>query len=73
MIVTDLDLRRELARAAAKGNYLVAVAYVDKETKKLNVSYTTHEFPRNDIPGALNKLAEMLDPELEAASAKSNP
>ena len=72
MIVTDLELKREMARAETKGNSFVAIAHVDRETGKLNVFYKMKDFPRADIPGVLNRLADMLEPEV-AASAKNNP
>jgi hypothetical protein len=65
MIVTDLDLRRELARATASGRLMVLISYVDEKEKKLRHYSKTIRFPREDIPGSLNKYAEMLEEEAQ--------
>jgi hypothetical protein len=65
MIVTDLDLRRELARATASGRFMVLISYLDEKEKKLKHFTKTQRFPREDIPGSLNELAVMLEPEVQ--------
>jgi hypothetical protein len=65
MIITDLELKRELTRAANSGRYLITISYVDVEKKEIKHFTKTDSFPREDIPATLNKLVEMLDPEIK--------
>jgi len=71
MVITDLDIRRRLAQAATAGKYLIMISHVDQKKKTVENFYKTVNFPRDDIPNALNKMAEMLDAEV-AKSAEGN-
>lgn len=72
MIITDLELRRLLTRAFESGRYLFTISIVDTKTRKIDHHTKTVQFPREDIPGTLNKLIEMLDPEIKDI-AENNP
>ena len=65
MIITDLELKRELTRATNSGRYLITISHVDAEKREIKHFTKTNGFPREDIPNTLNKLVEMLNPEIK--------
>lgn len=68
MVITDLELRRKMAQAAASGRYLVLVSYLNEKDKTIQHFFKSEKFPREEIANCLNKYAEMLDPEVNGVA-----
>ena len=72
-MTTNLELRRKLAQASESGRFMVTVSYIDSEKKTLENYFMTQEFPREEIPKALDVLTRMLLEELDQSVKKDNP